>query len=150
VSALALLGAGCGSGDQSAADATGSPDEAELQGESPGELKEAREVQVYFERNCAPPGAIEKLPEAVRDAPKNAPYVDALEGMEAMCGQMESIAVEGQRVTIRSDVHAGGAKAAAEAFCALMQGSDVADFTPGHELQSLDGTTIKRCPARAD
>jgi len=67
-----------------------------------------------------------------------------------MCGQMASIAVDGKQVTIRSDIPPGARKAAGDAFCNLIQGSDVADFTPGHELQDLDGETVVVCPARSD
>jgi len=40
--------------------------------------------------------------------------------------------------------------AAGEGFCDLIQGSDVADYTSGHELQDREGETIKVCPARED
>ncbi|MGK2932295.1 MAG: hypothetical protein ACSLFD_05945 [Solirubrobacterales bacterium] len=41
-------------------------------------------------------------------------------------------------------------RGAGGAFCDLVQGSDVADFTPGHELQDKDGETVKVCPTRDD
>lgn len=50
-------------------------------------------------------------------------------------------------MTIRADIEPEQAKAAGKAFCLLIWGSDVADETPGHELQDLEGKTIKRCHA---
>jgi hypothetical protein len=148
LAASALLGAGCGDG--SGAATVGSPAQAEINGETPAELKEAHEVQDYFVRNCAPPGTIQKVSEEDRHSRYFRAYKHLLTGAEAMCGRMASITVEGMRVTIRSDIGPGARKAAGAAFCNLIQGSDVADFTPGHELQALDGTTIKVCPARSD
>jgi hypothetical protein len=142
--ALALLGAGCGSSDS---DTTGGlPDDANLEGETPAELKIAAEVQRYFERNCGTPGAIDHLPAKYLDDPSYAPYIRILEADEDMCGHMASIEVESTRVTIRADIEPDQAKAAGHAFCMLIWGSDVADETPGHELQDLEGKTIKRCP----
>ena len=73
-----------------------------------------------------------------------------LRGDEAMCGHIASIGVEGTRVTITSEIPEAASRGAGESFCLLMQGSDVADFTPGHELRDIDGETIKVCPARSD
>ncbi|MGH2939039.1 MAG: hypothetical protein ACRDPE_13075 [Solirubrobacterales bacterium] len=64
-----------------------------------------------------------------------------------MCSATSSIEVEDTRVTIRADIEPEQAKAAGKAFCLLIWGSDVADETPGHELQDLEGKTIKRCHA---
>jgi hypothetical protein len=143
---LALVGTGCGSSDSDPATG-GLPDEAELEGETPAELKIASEVQRYLGRNCGTPGAVDKVPDKYLDDPHYAPYIHVLEADENMCGQMASIEVEGMRVTIRSDIEPEKAKAAGHAFCLLIWGSDVADETPGHELQDLEGRTIKRCHA---
>jgi hypothetical protein len=143
--ALALLGAGCGSGGSGGATA-GLPGEAELEGETAAELKIAADVRRYFERNCGTPGTIDKVPDRYLENARYAPYVTILEAEEDMCGRMGSIEVEGTRVTIRADIEPARGKAAGRAFCLLIWGSDVADETPGHELQDLDGKTIKRCP----
>jgi hypothetical protein len=144
LTALALLGAGCGGGSDTATG--GLPDEAELEGETPAEQKIAAEVRHYFQRNCGTPGTMDHVPAKYLDDPKYAPYVRLLEADEDMCGQMASIEVDGTRVTIRADVEADQREEAGKAFCLLIWGSDVADDTPGHELQDLDGKTIKRCP----
>jgi hypothetical protein len=143
---LALVGAGCGSSDPDSATG-GLPDEAELEGETSAELKIASEVQRYFKRNCATPGAIDKVPDKYLNDPKYAPDIRNLEADEDMCGHMASIEVEGTRVTIRADIEPAQAKAAGEAFCLLIWGSDVADETPRHELQDVEGKTIKSCHA---
>jgi hypothetical protein len=143
---LVVVGAGCGSGDSTPTVAS-SPAGAKIEGETDSEREEAAEVQEYFGRNCAPPGAIEEVPEKERQIPA---YANALRGMEAMCGKIISIKVEGERVIVRSDIDQQQGKVAGPAFCDLIQGSDVADFTPGHELQASDGSTIKVCPARTE
>ncbi len=72
-------------------------------------------------------------------------------GTIAVCGSVAAIAVEDSRVTIRSGLENDAeGRAGGEAFCNLIQGSDVADFTPGHELQGKEGEAIKVCPARSD
>ena len=147
--AIAVTG-GCGGSDDSTPKVADSPAGAAIEGGSDEERKEAREVQDYFVRNCALPGTIRRVSKRERELPLFPIYKRWLTGEEAMCGHMASIAVDGTRVTIRSEIAPGTRKAAGEAFCNLIQGSDVADFTPGHELQDLDGETIKVCPARND
>jgi hypothetical protein len=39
---------------------------------------------------------------------------------------------------------------AAAALCALIQGADVADFTPGHTIFGRDDVRLRVCPARQD
>lgn len=146
LAALALLGTGCGSGGSDTATG-GLPDEAELEGETPEELQIAADVRHYFERNCGKPGTIDQVPDRYLDNPRYAPYIRHLEAAEDMCGHMDSIEVEGTRVTIRADIEPGRRKEAGKAFCLLIWGSDVADETPGHELQDPEGKTIERCHA---
>jgi hypothetical protein len=148
LAALTLVGVGCGSGSgDSTAAVADSPAGATIEAETDSEHEEAIEVQEYFGRNCAPPGAIDEVPEKEREIPA---YANALRGMEAMCGKIISIKVEGERVIVRSDIDPRQGELAGPIFCELIQGSDVADFTPGHELQASDGSTIKVCPARTD
>jgi hypothetical protein len=146
---VALFLAACGGGSSSD-DATvaiaDSPAGANIEAASPAEQKIGLEVRDYLERNCALPGAIGKLAKKYRDDPSYAPYIRDLEAMEAMCGHIASIAVDGMRVTIRSEIAPDEKKRAGEAFCNLIRGSDVADETPGHELQNVDGATIAVCP----
>jgi hypothetical protein len=107
----------------------------------------ALDVQRYFVFNCPRPG--QKIPRKVRDSPYF-PQVERLyRGTAAVCASITTIAVDDGRVTIRSGLknNAEG-RAAGEGFCNLIQGSDVADFTPGHKLQDRDGETITVCPAR--
>jgi hypothetical protein len=150
---MAFLLVGCGGGSKSD-DATlaiaDSPAGAKIEAASPAERKIGSEVQDYLERNCALPGAIEKVPAKEREDPRLAAVVRGFEGMEAMCGHIASISVDGTRVTIRSEIEPGEERGAGEAFCNLIRGSDVADETPGHELQNVDGSTIAVCPAGDD
>jgi hypothetical protein len=148
--AVAILLAGCGGGSDPTGETADSPAGAAIEAGSSAEREEAVDVQKYLERNCAPPGTIDKVPEEELDGPSSGALVRNLEGMEAMCGQIAAITVEGTRVTIRSEIEPGVRRGAGEAFCNLIRGSDVADETPGHELQNIDGSTIAVCPVGDD
>jgi hypothetical protein len=144
---LALVGCGGGSGSTDASgEVADSPAGAAIEAGSPAERKIGTEVQKYLERNCALPGAIEEVPGKYRDDPTYAAMLRDVEGMEAMCGHIAAIEVDGTRVTIRSEIPADGRRWAGVAFCNIIRGSDVADDTPGHELQNVDGSTIASCP----
>ncbi len=144
---MALVGCGGGSSSTDAsAEVADSPAGATIEAGSPAEQKIGTAVQKYLERNCALPGAIEEVPDKYRDDPSYAAMLGDLEGMEAMCGHISAIEVEGTRVTIRSEIPADGRRWAGVAFCNLIRGSDVADETPGHELQDVSGSTIATCP----
>ena len=82
----------------------------------------AADVQRYFERNASP-----------------APWY----------GDIESISVVDGVVTIDTalDLREPSSRAAANQICALIQGSDVADFTPGHTVLG-QGDEAVVCPAR--
>jgi hypothetical protein len=148
--AVALCGVGCGSAEP-IPDVADSPAGAEILPESGQERQIALDVQHYFVRNCPLPGAVRKVPKKDRDSPLFPEYKRYLKGAGAMCGNMATIDVDGERVTIRSDIRGAATRSAAgEAFCNLIQGSDVADFTPGHELQDIEGDAIEVCPARTD
>jgi hypothetical protein len=143
--ALAVLGAGCGS-DESTLEVASSLAGATIEADSIEERKIALEVQEYFMRNCPLPGAIRSVTPQEHQSSYFDLYKRQLNGSEAMCGHIASIAVDGTRVTIRSDIPPDAEKGAGEAFCNLIHGADVADLTPGHELQNLDGDTVRACP----
>jgi hypothetical protein len=64
-----------------------------------------------------------------------------------LCYSIATITVEDSRVTIRSGLENDAVgRAAGEDFCLLMYSSDVADPTPGHELQGKNGEAIEVCP----
>jgi hypothetical protein len=146
LAALLLVGCGGGSGSDDTSAVADSPAGATIEADSPAEQKIGSEVQDYLERNCALPGTTGELAAKYRDDPSYARYIQVLKAMEAMCGHIASIAVDGMRVTIRSEIEPREEKGAGEAFCNLIRGSDVADETPGHELQNVDGSTIAVCP----
>jgi len=105
------------------------------------------ELKDYLVRYCPPPNA--KLPTRLKHPDPRYFSGHRLAALSPifLCYSIATIMVEDSRVTIRSGLkndavgHATG-----EAFCNLIQGSDVADSTPGHELQDKEGETIKVCP----
>lgn len=53
--------------------------------------------------------------------------------------------------TVRSTLRQGArGRAAADQVCSLIQGADLADFTPGHTVRGRKGRQIMRCPARRE
>jgi hypothetical protein len=148
---IALLGSGCGSSTETTPEAADSPAGAEILADSGEERKIALDVRRYFVRNCPLPGSLREVRGETRGSRLLPSYVRYLKGAGAMCGNMATIEVDDTRVTIRSDIGGRATRnAAGDAFCNLMQGSDVADFTPGHELQDIEGDPIEVCPARTD
>ena len=114
---LVLFGAvGCG-GDSTAED---SVIEIATVGADSGDQAMATDVQRYFKRNASP-----------------APWY----------GDIESISVVDGVITIDTALDLGepSGRAAADQICALIQGSDVADFTPGHTVLGDEAVV---CPAR--
>lgn len=148
--AVAAVSAGCGSGDSSSGSSAEASGEVAIEAE--GKDREiALDVQDYFERNCPSQASLEEISGEDRESPYYPRYKRLTEGTIAMCEGVTAIAVEDGVVTVRSDLadDADG-KAAGQGFCLLIQGSDVADFTPGHELQDEQGETIEVCPARTN
>jgi hypothetical protein len=82
----------------------------------------AADVERYFERNAS-----------------QAPWY----------GDLESISVVGGVITIDSTLNFSepSGRAAADQICGLIQGSDVADFTPGHTVLGESDEHVV-CPAR--
>ena len=73
-----------------------------------------------------------------------------IEGTVAICGSIAAIEVDDSRVTIHSGLQNDArGRGAGVGICNLIQAADVADFTPGHELQDGAGETIKVCPPRS-
>ena len=65
-------------------------------------------------------------------------------------GDVESISVVGGVITVETalDVFEPAGREAAAEICLLIQGSDVADFTPAHTVRG-EGNQRIVCPARA-
>ena len=148
--ALAAFSAGCGSSEPVETSA-GPPVMAEVRADRSEDRQIGLELQDYLVRYCPPPNA--KLPPHLKHpVPRYfSAYKLAVLGPIFLCYSIATITVEDSRVTIRSGLENDAVgRAAGEAFCNLMQGSDVADFTPGHELQDKEGGTIEACPARSD
>lgn len=103
-------------------------------------------------RGCFPPGA--KLAAVMKKfRGKKVPpgFKEDLRGYIALCDSVISISVDDARVTLRSGLEDDDlGRSAGNAYCDVVQGSDVADFTTGHELEDSKGGTIKVCPARDD
>jgi hypothetical protein len=143
--ALAAFAVGCGS-DETTPETYGKPAHAQIEADSDQDRQLGLDLQDYMIRNCLPPGTVEKITQERPDELFPPAYRRIYRGGEALCASIGTIEVEDSRVTIRSglDDAQGGV---GEAFCVLMRGSDVADFTPGHELQDKSGGTIEVCPA---
>jgi hypothetical protein len=145
---LAAFVVGCGSTEPSPG-STGRPDDAAIHATSRQDRQLALHLQDYLVRLCPPAGA--KLSDydlrKYRKSPYFHVYVQLAEGEIALCGSVSTIEVNDSRVTLRSGLEDDAeGRAAGEAFCNLVRGSDVADRTPGHELQDSQGRTIKVCP----
>lgn len=146
VIALAAFSIGCGS-DAPTVGPAGPPARAEIQADQSEDQKIGRELQDYLVRYCPPPNA--KLAARLEHAdPRSfSPKELAALGPISLCYSIATITVEDSRVTIRSGLENDTrGRMAGWAFCLLMYSSDVADLTPGHELQDKEGKTIKVCP----
>jgi hypothetical protein len=116
---LVLLGAVACGGDSATGEST---IEVATVGAQPEDQTMAMDVQTYFERNAA-----------------GAPWY----------GDIESISVVDGVITIDTalDFSESSGREAADQICALIQGSDVADFTPGHTVLGDEAVV---CPARTN
>lgn len=150
IALFAVCAVGCGSNETEPGPA-GRPAGAEIEADQTEDRQIGLEVKRYFIRNCPAPDAKPEFSKEERES-RFFPEVKRISlGTIALCGSISTIAVDHTRVTVVSGLedNAGG-RAAGQAFCLLIQGSDVADFTPGHELQGIDRGTITVCPARSD
>jgi hypothetical protein len=121
LSALGLLAlfcaVGCG-GDSTAADSTV---EIATGGSEPDDLAMATDVQRYFQHNAS---------------------------LATWYNEIDSIGVEGGVITVNTtlDLAEPSGRTAADQICGLIQGSDVADFTPGHTVRGQGEPIV--CPCR--
>ena len=142
-----MFGTGCGSDEPT----PGPTAAAEIQASGDQDRQIGLDLQHYLLINCPQPGQKARIPKELRDSPYFPHWQRWYRAASALCASIATIAVEDSRVTIRSGLEIDPeGRAAGEAFCNLIQGSDVADFVPGHELQDKDGVTITVCPARTD
>jgi hypothetical protein len=127
---VALVLFGCGSsGDESGGsvtkplESTGAA-EPQPMGTAAEDEAMARDVQRYFARNA-----------------RTAPWFT----------DIESISVAAGVVTVETtlNVEEPSGRVAASQICSLIQGSDVADFTPGHTVRG-NGERQIVCPARTE
>jgi hypothetical protein len=146
VALLAVCAIGCGSGEIMPGPA-GRPAGAEIEADQAEERQIGLHLKRYLIHNCPSPNEKPKFPKEDRES-RFFPEIKRISlGTIALCDSISTIAVDGTRVTIVSGLEDDAeGRAAGEAFCLMVQGSDVADFTPGHELQTLEGGTIKVCP----
>jgi hypothetical protein len=151
--ALALIAnAGCGGSEKSTTSSSfGPPAGAEIRASGDEDHQIGLDLKQHLIYNCPAPGAKPTVPEEYQDSPYFSEIQRISVGTIAFCESIATIEVEDSRVTVRTDLKDDArGRAAGEGFCLLVQSSDVADFTPGHELQDAEGKTIKVCPARSD
>jgi hypothetical protein len=146
VVALAALSIGCGS-DTPTAGPAGPPARAEIQADQSEDQQIGLELRDYLVNYCPPPNdkVAARLEQA--DLRSFSPKKLAALGPISLCYSISTITVEDSRVTIRSGLENDTrGRIAGWAFCLLMYSADVADLTPGHELQGKEGEAIKVCP----
>jgi hypothetical protein len=121
LSALGLLALFCAVGCGGKSTAEDSTVEIVTGGSRPDDLAMATDVRRYFQRNAS-----------------LAPWYS----------EIDSIGVEDGVITVNTtlDLAESSGRAAADEICGLIQGSDVADFTPGHTVRG-EGEPIA-CPCR--
>jgi hypothetical protein len=145
-----VAAAGCGGGEETTPSPARSPAAVEVQADGDEDSRIGADLQQYMVRMCPPPGT---TPAAILKKYRDTPYYQQLkQGLRvdlALCKSVATIEVEDSRITVRTGLkNDPRGRAAGERFCELVRGSDVADFTEGHELQTLEGETITVCPAR--
>jgi hypothetical protein len=144
--AFCAFGAGCGSSEPTPGPTAG----AEIQADDAQDRQIGLDLKHYLLVNCPQPGQKTRIPKKLRNSPYFPQWQRWYRGASALCASIAVISVENSRVVIRSGLEDDAkGRAAGDAFCDLIQGSDVADFTPGHELQGRNGETITVCPARS-
>jgi hypothetical protein len=145
---LSVCAIGCGSdAAEPEAGPPGRPAGAEIEAEQAEDQQIGQDVKRYLIRNCPAPDAKPEYSKQEQES-RFFPQVKHISlGTLALCDSISTIAVDDTRVTIVSGLEDNAeGRAAGKAFCLLIQGSDVADFTPGHELQDIQRRTITVCP----
>jgi hypothetical protein len=145
-----VVGAGCGGSEGSTPPSPEPPAGAAIEAGGDEDHQIGAELKHYLVRNCPAPRTKPTVPKEYRNSRYSSEIKRITVGTIAFCESITTIEVEDSRVTVRTDLKddASG-RAGGDGFCLLVQGSDVADFTPGHELQDAEGKTIKVCPARS-
>ena len=146
---IALLFAGCGSGDSSS-DSSKPPESAAgahakvAKGATPADRKISRDLAAYFLQTCPTPAHVKKYSKGA------SPQVQSMiQGLSVLCGSISYIDVLNGKISVQTSLEGGSASpGVGEAFCSEVQGSDVADGIDGHELLDVTGRTIMTCPAR--
>lgn len=137
--------AGCGTDDESVTTPR-TLGEIEIEANSPADEEIGRDLRRYMIVNCLPAGA-EAPPMREQWGPKMRAFMArSFEGWRHVCENARSIKVTESQITMTSGLDAGDNLESAEySFCNLIRGSDVADFTPGHELLDSSGESIANC-----
>jgi hypothetical protein len=147
----ALLLASCGGGG--GGDGTDGSGGIEVSGSSDSDLKIATDLRDYLDRNLRPShGAAAGIKELCSGAQRGL--------REAQCEQVEQLApvyasvrkidVDDQVITIDTGLQPDASgKEGAAILCEEIQGADVADFTPGHEVLDESSSVLLTCPTRA-
>jgi hypothetical protein len=148
VAAVLAVSVGCG-GSEDPPPSPGPAVDAEIRASGDEDSQIGAGMKQYIVRNCPPPGTKPAIPKKYRGTPYYPGLKQTFVATVALCESIATIEVEDSRMTVRTDLKDDArGRAAAERFCELVQAADVADFTPGHELQDFEGETIKVCPAR--
>jgi hypothetical protein len=153
--ALAVVLAGCGKGGEDEERGT----LIEVTATSGRDREIGTELHSYLEDGCQRIGSLEEwragivLSEEPRVLRRYLAHryggVDrAFESFRSMCESYRAIRVEDGVITVETALRGGLARVRGSDLCNLIQGSDVADFTPGHRVLGDDGSQLAECPAR--
>jgi len=149
VAVVLAVGAGCGGSENLPPSSPGPAADAEVRASGNEDSQIGAGLKQYLVRMCPPPGTKPPVPKKYRGTPYYRSLKESIATTFALCESIATIEVEDSRMMVRTGLkNDARGRAAAEEFCDLVQSSDVADFTPGDELQNLEGETIKVCPAR--
>ena len=99
------------------------------------------------ERQVPRPAAAGALPEDRAMAQRVVRYLDRNAQGWPWYRRVERVSVERGVVTIETTVDLDENEDAGQLACSFVQGSDVADFTPGHRIEGRSGTEFE-CPSR--
>ena len=149
--AAALL-ASCGGDDDDAASTDGG--EIEIVAESDADRMIGEDLVAYLDRNLeADPDEQESFDRACGDEPANPKVAAQCEQARATLdaySSIDSVEVADGRITIVTGIEPGdeAATVAGQGLCDLIQGADVADFTPGSRILNDDDAEIAACVSR--
>jgi hypothetical protein len=150
LAALSVLAAlpGCGGGSGGESTSQGKVDVV-FSGDQ--DRKIGADLRTYLGRNIPTPSELQQVTQACAVTQTNAGRRGCemiRQGLDAVA-KLTVIEVKDGVITLHTDLQGDDTgHAEARFLCDLIQGSDVADFTPGHTVRGRDDQELLTCPAR--